>query len=183
MTSLRATLLSSFLLTISACADAGNASPSDDDSVGEAYETDLSADDDDSTSAKKDASTSGSGKDASSSSGGGKDAGRSEPKDGGTSAAKDSASTSQTADAGKGGVDAGKDAGGSFMLPDLFPTSDAGGSKTDAAVGAPGDKSGPCKDLQLLCFDPIDMFLFNPSDCFTCNGGEGCKGCAIPFAY
>jgi hypothetical protein len=185
MTFLRSTLVLGFLLTFFACAESGDAPNSDDDSVDEAGETDKSEDDDDSTPStggKKDASTSNPAKDASTSNPA-KDAGKSEPKDSGTSGSKDSGS-SQTADAGKGAVDAGKDAGGGFMFPDLFPTSDAGsGTKTDAAVGAPGDKSGPCKDLQLLCFDPIDMFIFNPSDCFTCNGGKGCQGCAIPFAY
>jgi hypothetical protein len=182
MTFLRFTLLFGFLLTVVACAESGAPSGSDDESTDEAGETDKSGDDDDDDSTsggKRDASTSSGGKDSSTSSGGSKDAGKSEPKDGGSSAPKDSGA-SQTVDAGK----ATADAGGGFMFPDLFPTTDAGsGTKTDAAVGAPGDKSGPCKDLQLLCFDPIDMFIFNPSDCFTCNGGKGCQGCAIPFAY
>jgi hypothetical protein len=98
-------------------------------------------------------------------------------KDGGTTASTD------------GGVDAGKDAGGGggFMIPDIFgPPADAGSTppRTDAGgtTGAAGDKSGPCKDLNLFCFDAIDMFLFN-ADCFTCNGGKGCQGCAIPYAY
>ena len=35
---------------------------------------------------------------------------------------------------------------------------------------------GPCKDLNLFCFDPFDMFILNP-ECFTCNGGQGCQAC------
>lgn len=38
------------------------------------------------------------------------------------------------------------------------------------------DVNGPCKDLDLFCFDPFDMFIFNP-ECFTCNGGMGCQSC------
>ena len=38
------------------------------------------------------------------------------------------------------------------------------------------DPNGPCKDLNLFCFDPFDMFIFNP-DCFTCNNGKGCQAC------
>ena len=38
------------------------------------------------------------------------------------------------------------------------------------------DPAGPCKDLDLFCFDIFDMFIFNP-ECFTCNGGMGCQSC------
>ena len=36
--------------------------------------------------------------------------------------------------------------------------------------------NGPCKDLNLFCFDPFDMFIFNP-ECTTCNNGMGCQAC------
>jgi hypothetical protein len=86
-----------------------------------------------------------------------------------------------TIDAGPGVVDAGTDSGGGFMLPDLFPRNDAG-TPPNADGGAGGrDVNGPCKDLNLICFDFIDMYI--NAECFTCNGGKGCAGCAIPFAY
>jgi hypothetical protein len=73
---------------------------------------------------------------------------------------------------------AGKDAGG-FDLSDLFPPAPDAGT----APAGPRNVKGPCKDLQLFCFDPFDMFIINPSDCFTCNDGKGCQGCAFPYAY
>jgi len=101
-------------------------------------------------------------------------------------------------DAGAPGTDAGPtntgtgDASvsdGGFNLPDLGtlfpPASDAGTTpKPDGGTTTPGarDPNGPCKDLNLLCFDGFDMFIINPSDCFTCNGGKGCQACILPFA-
>lgn len=71
--------------------------------------------------------------------------------------------------AGAGGVTAGAGAGSG-------PEPDAG--VPDAAVDVPGarDPNGPCRDLELFCFDPFDMFIFNP-ECFTCNQGMGCQAC------
>ncbi|HET6338080.1 MAG TPA: hypothetical protein VFG30_32885, partial [Polyangiales bacterium] len=56
-------------------------------------------------------------------------------------------------------------AAGSGGVPDLLDPDASGGGAT-----------GPCKDLQLFCFDIFDMFIFNP-DCFTCNNGDGCMDC------
>jgi hypothetical protein len=60
--------------------------------------------------------------------------------------------------------------------------SGAGGAGT-SGTGAAGsdttgvrDPNGPCRDLELFCFDPFDMFIFNP-ECFTCNNGMGCQAC------
>jgi hypothetical protein len=44
------------------------------------------------------------------------------------------------------------------------------------------DPAGPCKDLNLFCFDIFDMWIFNPDACAKCNGGKGCQTCIIPFA-
>ena len=51
---------------------------------------------------------------------------------------------------------------------------------TSGAGGA--DPTGPCKDLNLFCFDIFDMWIFNPDACAKCNGGKGCQTCVIPFA-
>jgi hypothetical protein len=58
-----------------------------------------------------------------------------------------------------------------------------GGTSSGGTVGNGGttgsggrNVNGPCKDLNLFCFDPFDMFIFNP-DCFTCNSGKGCQAC------
>ena len=49
--------------------------------------------------------------------------------------------------------------------------------------GAGGaDPTGPCKDLNLFCFDIFDMWIFNPDACKKCNAGKGCQTCVIPFA-
>ncbi|MFM2420520.1 MAG: hypothetical protein RL385_5243 [Pseudomonadota bacterium] len=58
--------------------------------------------------------------------------------------------------------------------------SDAGTTPSTTSDGG-RDVNGPCKDLNLLCFDFVDMFI--NAECLTCNGGKGCQGCAIPFAY
>jgi hypothetical protein len=98
------------------------------------------------------------------------------------------ATTSDAGPINTGTGDAGvKDAGLTFPdLGTLFPpASDAGTTtpSTDSGVKPGGrDPNGPCKDLNLICFDFIDMFLFN-AECSTCNGGKGCQGCAIPYAY
>ncbi|MET0287722.1 MAG: hypothetical protein ABW352_24755 [Polyangiales bacterium] len=190
MTFLRISFLLSLLLAFSACGgnETGNAdSPSTAD---ENDDTDGTDEDGEPTGNTRDASVK---KDASSgSTNPPKDAGNtSTPKDSGVTTPKDAGTTPPVADAGQG-IDAGnKDAGGGIMLPDLgtlFPTNDAGSTppKTDAGsggMGAPGAKDGPCKDLMLFCFDPFDMFIFNPELCFSCNGGKGCQGCAIPYAY
>jgi hypothetical protein len=68
---------------------------------------------------------------------------------------------------------------GGIKIPDLFPTSDAGAPKPSTDGGR--DVNGPCKDLGLICFDFIDMWI--NAECQTCNGGKGCQGCNIPFAY
>jgi hypothetical protein len=53
----------------------------------------------------------------------------------------------------------------------------AGSAGTDDSSGnGTRDPNGPCKDLDLFCFDPIDMFIFNP-ECATCNNGMGCQDC------
>jgi len=75
---------------------------------------------------------------------------------------------------------------GGLTIPDLgglFPASDAGSSPSTTSDGGAGgrDVNGPCKDLNLICFDFVDMFI--NAECTTCNGGKGCQGCAIPFAY
>jgi hypothetical protein len=63
----------------------------------------------------------------------------------------------------------------------------AGGVSGSGVAGADGttdpgtgtrDPNGPCKDLELFCFDPFDMFIFNP-ECFTCNNGMGCVACEL----
>lgn len=68
---------------------------------------------------------------------------------------------------------------GGIKIPDLFPSSDASAPKPSTDGGR--DVTGPCKDLGLICFDFIDMWI--NAECQTCNGGKGCQGCAIPFAY
>lgn len=93
------------------------------------------------------------------------------------------ASSPAPSDAGPAKSDAAAaDAG--FTFPDLgtlFPSSDAGPAPTpDAGTGA-RNVNGPCKDLNLLCFDFVDMWI--NAECATCNSGKGCQGCAIPFAY
>jgi hypothetical protein len=59
------------------------------------------------------------------------------------------------------------------------PATGGAGSSTDPGVpsGTP-DPNGPCKDLNLFCFDPFDMFILNP-ECFTCNNGMGCQACEL----
>jgi hypothetical protein len=178
MTFLRSTILTGFFLALIACGGDDPAPKGDDDT--EETDTETGG----ATAEPKD---------------GGKTPTTPKPPTGGT--VKTDAGTSGTVssdggtgtkpDAGKppisGGVDAGivKDAGGGgIMIPDIFgpqPTPDAGTAPT--GMGKPGAKDGPCKDLMLFCFDPIDMFLFNPSDCLTCNGGKGCQGCALPYAF
>lgn len=114
------------------------------------------------------------------------DASQLKPDAGAQSDAGDAAS--QPSDASTTG-DAASDAGsvkdasadGGFVFPDLFPRNDAGPAPTSDAGTGGRNPNGPCKDLNLLCFDFIDMY-FN-AECFTCNGGKGCQGCAIPFAY
>jgi hypothetical protein len=49
---------------------------------------------------------------------------------------------------------------------------------TDPGTTGARDPNGPCKDLELFCFDPFDMFIFNP-ECFTCNSGMGCVACEL----
>ena len=78
---------------------------------------------------------------------------------------------STTATGGTGGLDGTGGVGGS---------SGDNGTVGSAAAGS-RDPNGPCADLELVCFDFIDMWA-NP-ECATCNGGQGCQGCAIPFAY
>ena len=75
-------------------------------------------------------------------------------------------------------VAAGDD--GRSELPSDSPS---GSIDAGTSTGGAKDKSAPCKDLQLLCFDIFDMWIINPQDCMTCNGGKGCQGCAIPFAF
>jgi hypothetical protein len=97
--------------------------------------------------------------------------------DAGTTPAKPPAA----ADGGFTLPDLGGDAG--LTLPDLgglFPVSDAGTTPSTTSDGG-RDVNGPCKDLNLLCFDFVDMFI--NAECTTCNGGKGCQGCAIPYAY
>ncbi|HEX5660820.1 MAG TPA: hypothetical protein VFX59_26685 [Polyangiales bacterium] len=187
MAFLRSSLVFGFFLIVFGCAQSGSKDTVDDTTDETGATDEDKTDDPPPTGGKKDATVASNGGKDSGASSSVQDAGKTEVKDSGaTTRDPKDAGTTQTADAGKG-VDAGaKDAGGGFQLPDLFPPNDAGSTaKPDAggSAGAPGDKSGPCKDLQLLCFDPFDMFIFNPSDCLTCNGGKGCQGCAFPFAY
>jgi hypothetical protein len=190
MTFLKSTILFGFLLTLLACGSDPTPVKTGDDG---AEQTDEEDTDESEPAPTKDAGSSPSTpKDAGSSPSTPKDAGTTKPE------ARDSGSVSASPDAGAQSTDAGKPttapdagtaAGGGFMFPDLFPApSDAGTTPTpssDGGTAAPGtrDVNGPCKDLELFCFDPFDMFIFNPSDCVTCNGGKGCQGCAIPFAY
>lgn len=79
---------------------------------------------------------------------------------------------------GTGGT-SGNSADGGIDLGGLFgDAGDPGGGST--APGDP-DPNGPCEDLNLICFDIFDMWA-NP-ECQTCNHGQGCQGCAIPFAF
>jgi hypothetical protein len=84
------------------------------------------------------------------------------------------------ADASGGG---GTVDGGGLALPDLStlfpPPADAGPAKS--ADAGPRDVNGPCKDLNLICFDIFDMWI--NAECQTCNSGKGCQGCSIPFAF
>ena len=97
--------------------------------------------------------------------------------------------------AGSGGVNVAG-AGGTKASPAAIGGSGGRGTAGTAANGGGGgaagddssvdpsdppssgtrDVNGPCKDLDLFCFDPFDMFIFNP-DCFTCNNGMGCQSC------
>ena len=65
--------------------------------------------------------------------------------------------------AGNAAANSGSD--GSDVADD--PTAPSSGTR---------DVNGPCRDLQLFCFDPFDMFILNP-ECFTCNSGMGCQDC------
>lgn len=67
---------------------------------------------------------------------------------------------------------AGSDPGEIIPSIPWLPAPDPG---TDPSGGT-RDVNGPCKDLMLFCFDPFDMFTFNP-ECFTCNSGMGCQDC------
>jgi hypothetical protein len=122
----------------------------------------------------------------------GSDAGTSPALDAGNVATVDSGSSSDasstasdaSSDAGRSISDAGaaSDGGGLFPwpFPDLFPVAEAGAPNPNKPDGG-RDVNGPCKDLNLLCFDFIDMWI--NAECQTCNAGKGCQGCSIPFAY
>jgi hypothetical protein len=184
---LRSTILYSFLLALLACGgnetNGRDAGGSDGDTTDGDNATDDGSDDRETTpTGTKDSGVKPSGtKDAtvsptpSPAKDGGSTPTPTVSEDGGTTARTDS------------GLDAGKDAGGGFMIPDIFgPPADAGSTPPKSDSGSSSgatDKSAPCKDLQLLCFDIFDMWLINPQDCATCNGGKGCQGCAIPYAY
>jgi hypothetical protein len=82
---------------------------------------------------------------------------------------------------------AGANSGAAGADTDIFGTDDPfGGAASGGATpggGAPSgstngarDPNGPCKALNLFCFDPFDMFTLNP-ECFTCNNGMGCMDC------
>lgn len=190
MTFLKSTIILGLSLTLLACGGG-----SDDPNSGKAADdAGVNSDGTDDVSNPPKAGTKDAGgsavstpKDPGGSTGGAKDAGASktESRDGGASAsaAKDGAASGDASKPAADG-DKGKDAGGDdFMIPDLFPDEpDAGGSTSTPSTG-PRDVNGPCKDLELLCFDVFDMFIINPDDCVTCNGGKGCEGCAIPYAY
>ena len=83
--------------------------------------------------------------------------------------------------AGQSGGGAGADAAGAGAGSAGAPpaSADAG---TDSSTTPPTtdandrDPNGPCRDLELFCFDIFDMFIFNP-ECFTCNNGMGCASC------
>ena len=67
--------------------------------------------------------------------------------------------------------------GGIVVIGGFPGVAGAGGAAGFGGVAGTGaDPNGPCKDLQLFCFDPFDMFIFNP-ECFTCNNGMGCMTC------
>ena len=105
------------------------------------------------------------------------DAGTASTTDAGTGSAADASSTSSDAAATTDGA--------SNEPPDADAAKDAATTtEHDAAATTPDggrDVNGPCKDLYLLCFDFIDMWI--NAECQTCNSGQGCQGCAIPFAY
>ncbi|MDB4975994.1 MAG: hypothetical protein JWN48_4335 [Myxococcaceae bacterium] len=197
MTFLRSTLIASLLLTLLACGGnaGGSELPENPDDQGSdkssASAADGGAASGGSTSRPKDAGSSvgTANKDAGSSLGSSspnnaRDAGftQADPRDAGASAgALKDGGVAPSGGGGSSGVGALADAGSGFMIPNLFPaTPDAGATTTPAKTGA---KDGPCKDLMLLCFDAVDMFIINPSDCMTCNGGKGCQGCALPYAF
>lgn len=78
---------------------------------------------------------------------------------------------------GSAGTSGSGGAGGSAGVSGSGGMGGAGGSAGSGGAGGAGaDPNGPCKDLNLFCFDPFDMFIFNPQ-CFTCNNGQGCKAC------
>ena len=189
MTFLKFTILYGFLLTLLACgSDAVD--PKGGDAVEDAGDPEDDTADEDDGASKPTGSTKDAGgaapsgaKDAGSPPSAAKDAGAPKPEARDSGAPADGGTT-LTGDAGKSvdGGEAAKDGGGGLMFPDLFPAAPDAGTSTGAPATGTRDPNGPCKDLMLFCFDPIDMFLFN-AECFTCNGGKGCEGCAIPFAY
>jgi hypothetical protein len=99
-----------------------------------------------------------------------------------SSSSSTDASSSVSTDAGRAVSDAGAASDGGFPwpFPDLFPANDAGAPSNNKPDGG-RDVHGPCKDLNLICFDFIDMWI--NAECQTCNAGKGCQGCSIPFAY
>lgn len=114
------------------------------------------------------------------------------PSDAGSTATTDAGSVSsdsgstKPSDAGSTTTDAGGFTipdifgEGGIKIPDLFPATDAGSTPSPSSDGG-RDVRGPCKDLNLICFDFIDMWI--NAECQTCNNGKGCQGCNIPFAY
>jgi hypothetical protein len=86
--------------------------------------------------------------------------------------------------AGAGGLRGTSGSGATAGMPGTGGVSGMEGTDEGGIDGgeeeAP-DPNGPCADLYLICFDIFDMWI-NP-ECATCNGGMGCQGCAIPFAY
>lgn len=105
-------------------------------------------------------------------------AGATSAKDAGT--AKDAGSSSSAGSASDAASDPSDPFGGLFPSDPAPAPADDGGTKTGSGT-AERDVNGPCKDLQLICFDIFDMWA--NEECATCNSGMGCQGCDLPFAY
>jgi hypothetical protein len=195
MTFFRSTILYGLLLTLLACGSDPVGAKKSGDNGDDAGDTGDDTADDESDSepsgSTKDAgkTTPSSAKDAGGAvPSGAKDAGAPKPEthdSGAAAGGSTDGGAKPVTDAGKAvdGADAVKDGGGGLSIPDLLPSAADGGTSTGAPATGARDVNGPCKDLQLLCFDIFDMWIINPSDCGTCNAGKGCQGCAIPFAY
>ena len=191
MTFLRSTVPYVFSLALVACGSDSGGKPSGDTADDAGAQSDDSAGDGTdtkggTTSTAKDAggSTPSAAKDAGGSTpSAAKDASASKPESRDSGSSPSAATDAATAQSGGPGSDAGMDDGDGVMIPNLFPDDSDAGSSTSSSGSGTRDVNGPCKDLDLVCFDIFDMWIINPDDCATCNSGMGCEGCAIPFAY